>query len=184
MTAGREEADIKAKADIAKLQNTMADGAAAQKSFNKMVEEYREEVLPDVVQNCTDPSQPARMVYDAVAVQEENVDHVPNFNYVRAQLERRCPCPSHSSHPVCHGAHDGEDNRGLPSDLTFQHVKTRVRQLNGHCLRPRRVVMDFEVGLMTATETESVQMSVSVEKSSEKMGAEKSPEEMAAMLGR
>eukprot|EP00058_Branchiostoma_floridae_P012294 XP_002597782.1 hypothetical protein BRAFLDRAFT_77314 [Branchiostoma floridae] len=34
------------------------------------------------------------MVYDAVAVQEENSDHVPNFNYVRAQLERRCPCPS------------------------------------------------------------------------------------------
>eukprot|EP00058_Branchiostoma_floridae_P002211 XP_002587699.1 hypothetical protein BRAFLDRAFT_94602 [Branchiostoma floridae] len=42
-------------------------------------------MLPTV---AADPSQPARMVYDAVAVQEENVDHVPNFNSVRAQLER------------------------------------------------------------------------------------------------
>eukprot|EP00058_Branchiostoma_floridae_P022009 XP_002607499.1 hypothetical protein BRAFLDRAFT_69930 [Branchiostoma floridae] len=36
----------------------------------------------------------------------------------------------------------------------LQHVKTRVRQVTRHHLRRWRDVMDFEVGLMTATETE------------------------------
>eukprot|EP00058_Branchiostoma_floridae_P022020 XP_002607510.1 hypothetical protein BRAFLDRAFT_69941 [Branchiostoma floridae] len=41
------------------------------------------------------------------------------------------------------------------------HVKARVRQVTRHHLRPRRVVMDFEVGLMTATETEFPRATIS-----------------------
>ncbi|CAH1240948.1 Hypp6238 [Branchiostoma lanceolatum] len=36
----------------------------------------------------------------------------------------------------------------------FKHARTKVRRLTGHRLRPRRIVMDFKVGLITATETE------------------------------
>ncbi|CAH1242479.1 Hypp6752 [Branchiostoma lanceolatum] len=35
----------------------------------------------------------------------------------------------------------------------FKHAKAKVRPLTGHRLRPRRIVIDFEVCLITATET-------------------------------
>ncbi|CAH1240905.1 Hypp6187 [Branchiostoma lanceolatum] len=36
----------------------------------------------------------------------------------------------------------------------FKQAKAKVRRLTGHRLRPRRIVMDFVVSLITATETE------------------------------
>eukprot|EP00058_Branchiostoma_floridae_P002279 XP_002587767.1 hypothetical protein BRAFLDRAFT_94670 [Branchiostoma floridae] len=114
------------------------------------------------------------MVYDAVAVQEENVDHVPNFNDVRTQLERYRaalvpPIPYEVEDVVIPEELTGTESgrrvipfvMGLMTERTiwayrqiFQHVKARVRQVTRHHLRPQRVLMDFEVGLMTATETE------------------------------
>ncbi|XP_019616210.1 PREDICTED: uncharacterized protein LOC109463788 [Branchiostoma belcheri] len=36
---------------LSKIKNTMGDGAASQKRFNELLEAYREEILPDVVEN-------------------------------------------------------------------------------------------------------------------------------------
>eukprot|EP00058_Branchiostoma_floridae_P002205 XP_002587693.1 hypothetical protein BRAFLDRAFT_94596 [Branchiostoma floridae] len=139
------------------------------------------------------------MVYDAVAVQEENVDHVPNFNDVRTQLERYRaalvpPIPYEVEDVVIPEELTGTESgrRVIPFDMglmtertiwayrqIFQHVKARVRQVTRHHLRPQRVLMDFEVGLMTATETESLM--VVQERSSEEKGRRSREEEQTAV---
>jgi len=40
----------------------------------------------------------------------------------------------------------------------FQHVKSKVREVTGHNWRPRTIVSDFEISLITAIETEMPQV--------------------------
>ncbi|XP_066285548.1 uncharacterized protein [Branchiostoma lanceolatum] len=54
LTSAPENTHQKSKELVAKFKNTMADGAASQKMFNRLVQAYREEVLPDVVQNWSE----------------------------------------------------------------------------------------------------------------------------------
>ncbi|CAH1266570.1 Hypp3423 [Branchiostoma lanceolatum] len=54
LTSAPENTHQKSKELVAKFKNTMADGAASQKMFNRLVQAYREEVLPDVIENWSE----------------------------------------------------------------------------------------------------------------------------------
>ena len=76
---------------------------------------------------------------------------------------KTCPQP-YEQFVTIHGLYHG---RPLPLIMSLmgdrtvgayrqllQHVKEEVREVTGHHWRPRRVISDFEVGLLTAIETE------------------------------
>ncbi|XP_066266664.1 myosin-10-like [Branchiostoma lanceolatum] len=54
LTSTADNSANKAKQLVAKMKNTMADGAASQKKFNRMLEAYRAEILPEVVNGWDD----------------------------------------------------------------------------------------------------------------------------------
>ncbi|XP_035695511.1 uncharacterized protein LOC118429173 [Branchiostoma floridae] len=60
LTSTPENKVQKSKELLAKFKNTMADGASSQKMFNRLVEAYRAEVLPDVIQNWSELDGPTK----------------------------------------------------------------------------------------------------------------------------
>lgn len=83
---------------------------------------------------------------------------------------RSCPRP-YTQFLTIHGLYHGRVLpfvMGLMTERTvgayrqiLQHVLAKVREVSGHRLRPRRIVMDFEVALVTACETEFVGANIS-----------------------
>ncbi|PIK32840.1 hypothetical protein BSL78_30347 [Apostichopus japonicus] len=83
---------------------------------------------------------------------------------------KTCPTP-YTQFFTIHGLYHGRVLpfvMGLMTERTvgayrqiLQHVKAKVREVSGHRLRPRRVVIDFELALITANETEFRQAVIS-----------------------